>query len=89
MSLTAPTLLTYCNPLPPSTTTTTVVDASGTLSVSTIDVTSGQTIKCPDNCATCTSAEACTVCRVGYSLNEDTGKCVFCNGCLTCSPVDP
>lgn len=56
---------------------------------SVVDSKTGLTLKCPDNCAACTSSESCSICRVGYSLNDQTGKCVFCNGCLTCSPLDP
>ena len=87
MPLTAPTVLNFCNPVP-FTQSTSSISATEVLSSSVVDSSTGQTLKCPDNCVACTSAEKCSICRIGYSLNEATGKCVYCNGCLSCNPIE-
>jgi hypothetical protein len=87
-SLSAPTILNLCSPLPVNPAIQNL-PASETIIGALVDNTTKITLKCPDNCVVCTSVEVCTVCRVGYSLNDATGKCVFCKGCYTCSPTNP
>lgn len=77
----------FCNPIPVTQSTSTI-NAGNTKTSAVVNTTTGQTLKCPDNCVTCTSTETCTICRIGYSLNEATGKCVYCNGCLSCNPTN-
>lgn len=104
LSLAAPSTLTQCTPnatptnssTPTNTTnSTTTTTPSTTLNPNEVkaptlvNATTGEVLKCPDNCVTCTSTETCTVCQVGYSLNTATGKCVFCRGCLSCNPTNP
>lgn len=91
LSLTSPSDLALCQPTGTSnssSTSTTTANTQEVSSASVVDTKTGLTIKCPDNCAACTSSESCSICRVGYSLSDQSGKCVFCNGCLTCSPAD-
>ena len=64
------------------------INAGETNNPTVVDPITGLTLKCPDNSVTCTSTEKCSVCRVGYSFNEATCKCVYCNGCFTCNATE-
>lgn len=82
-----------CNPVPSTsgtsgTTGTTSIYTPGSATSTVVDNTTGLTLKCPDNCVSCTSSTNCSICKVGYSLNTDTGTCVYCNGCMTCNPTN-
>lgn len=72
LSLTSPSDLALCQTSGTTNSTTNSTTSANTQEVkpaSVVDEKTGLTIKCPDNCAACTSSESCSICRVGYSLS--------------------
>lgn len=88
LSLSSPSNLSLCRATGSNTTSSVSSTTTNMNSAYVIDESTGLAIKCPDNCVSCASSESCSVCSVGYSLNDQSGKCVFCDGCLSCSPYN-
>lgn len=48
----------------------------------------GNVIRCAAECVSCNTKGVCKVCSLGYSLSSD-GECVLCEGCKSCSAINP